>query len=139
MAEEKRLNARLCQKIDTEENWNKATNFVPMKGEVIIYTDNDGKNERIKIGNGIDLVGDLDFVPSGLKAWKQTDDILICNQVFAEPVDYVMLEKNEIIDFNNDTVVFCRVIDQHGDEHEFTFSEWVYEEDPESSAYGYFC
>lgn len=37
MAEQKILNARLCQKIDTEENWNKAVNFIPLKGEIIIY------------------------------------------------------------------------------------------------------
>lgn len=63
MAEEKRLNARLCQKIDTEENWNKAVNFIPLKGEIIIYTDNidPSKLIGIKIGDGNSKVTELDF------------------------------------------------------------------------------
>lgn len=51
------LNARLVQKNDTSENWAKATNFTPLKGEIIVYTD----LGKIKIGDGSTKVGSLDF------------------------------------------------------------------------------
>ena len=58
----KQFNARMQQKIDTQENWEKATNFIPLKGEIIIY-DIDANNitRRIKIGDGITNVNNLDF------------------------------------------------------------------------------
>ena len=31
------INTRIKNKIDTEENWKKATNFIPLEGEQIIY------------------------------------------------------------------------------------------------------
>ena len=34
---EKTLNTRIQMKTDTEANWNKATNFIPKNGEIIIY------------------------------------------------------------------------------------------------------
>lgn len=55
--------ARIQQKIDTEENWNKAVNFVPLKGEIIIYdTDSAHDYKRIKIGDGVTTVINLEFV-----------------------------------------------------------------------------
>lgn len=51
------FNARLQHKIDTSENWSKATNFKPLKGEIIIYSD----LKKIKIGDGETLVNDLEF------------------------------------------------------------------------------
>ena len=35
------IKTRIQLKNDTEENWNKAINFVPSKGEVIIYSVDD--------------------------------------------------------------------------------------------------
>ena len=60
---DKKFNARVQHKIDTQENWEKATNFIPLKGELIIY-DIDANNtlRRIKIGDGTTPVNDLDFV-----------------------------------------------------------------------------
>lgn len=59
------INSRLRQKIDTEVNWNKATNFIPLDGEIIIYkADENYSYERIKIGDGETTVIDLDFVNS---------------------------------------------------------------------------
>ena len=65
MSTEKRLNARLIQKHDTEANWNTASNngFVPLKGEFIVYDRDDNYTyERFKIGDGITLVNALPFV-----------------------------------------------------------------------------
>lgn len=45
-------------KHDTAENWAKAKNFIPNKGEVIIYDDMD---PPFKIGDGVRNVNDLPF------------------------------------------------------------------------------
>lgn len=62
---EKRIYGRSVQKHDTQANWEKATNFCPMIGEIIVY-DIDGNNshERIKIGDGVQNVNDLPFLMS---------------------------------------------------------------------------
>lgn len=58
----KNLNVRISLKHDVEENWVKATNFIPQAGEVIIYDpDANYSYVRIKIGNGITLVNELPF------------------------------------------------------------------------------
>lgn len=49
---------RIVQKHDTKANWDKATNFVPLKGEIIIYDD----LKKIKIGDGATKVGNLAFI-----------------------------------------------------------------------------
>lgn len=49
---------RMIQKHDTKANWDKATNFVPLKGEIIIYDD----LKKIKIGDGATKVGSLAFI-----------------------------------------------------------------------------
>lgn len=59
---EKNLNARIVHKHDTEENWNKATNFIPKQGEIIVYDpDTNCRYSRMKIGDGIRNVSDLPF------------------------------------------------------------------------------
>ncbi len=81
---EKRIRSRSIQKHDLEVNWNKATSFIPYKGEFIIYdieVDKDGNTledaegklllpegrtvpyiyERFKIGDGKTPVTDLPF------------------------------------------------------------------------------
>lgn len=58
---DKTVKIRLVLKHDTAENWAKAANFVPKKGEVIIYDDATGAPSRIKIGDGTTKVNDLPF------------------------------------------------------------------------------
>ena len=53
----KLLKTRMQQKIDTSQNWAKATNFVPLKGEICIYSD----LHRMKVGDGTSKIGELDF------------------------------------------------------------------------------
>lgn len=57
MANMAKYNARVVQKHDTKANWDKATNFVPLPGEIIVYDDLD----RIKIGDGVTTVVNLPF------------------------------------------------------------------------------
>ena len=55
---EKTITTRVLQKTDTKANWDKATNFIPKKGELIIYSD----LRRIKVGDGTTKVGALQFL-----------------------------------------------------------------------------
>ena len=64
---EKILNSRIVHKHDTAENWSKATNFIPMKAEIIVYDiDENYTYPRIKIGDGKTLVSALPFVNDAL-------------------------------------------------------------------------
>ena len=56
----KTLQTRIQLKHDTEANWNLATNFTPLKGEIIIYEE-DANNPypRVKIGDGNTKLADL--------------------------------------------------------------------------------
>lgn len=54
----KTVKTRIQNKIDTSANWAKATNFTPLKGEIIIYSD----LKKIKIGDGVTKVGALQFL-----------------------------------------------------------------------------
>lgn len=55
---EKKIQARIRQKVDTKANWDKATNFVPLKGEYIYY----GDLHKVKVGDGVTKVGSLPFL-----------------------------------------------------------------------------
>lgn len=71
---EKRFNTRVINKHDTEENWLKAVNFIPMMGELIIYDIDDAyAYERFKIGDGHTVVSSLPFAVSV----PNTDDIQV--------------------------------------------------------------
>ena len=72
------VNGRIQLKRDTTANWNKAQGFIPLAGEVIIYTDYETKTytveeygetvtktvniPNVKIGTGNAYVQDLAFV-----------------------------------------------------------------------------
>lgn len=59
----KNLNARIVLKHDTEENWLKAQNFIPLTGEIVIYdADENNTKPRMKVGNGTDAVNALPFI-----------------------------------------------------------------------------
>ena len=55
---DKILQTRIKQKIDTKANWDKAVNFVPLKGEIIVYSD----LNKIKVGDGAKKVSELPFL-----------------------------------------------------------------------------
>ena len=57
------IKTRVQLKCDTEANWDRAVNFRPLKGEVIIYsTDDTHPFSRFKVGDGSTLVSDLPFI-----------------------------------------------------------------------------
>ena len=62
---ERSLSARIQNKCDTTANWAKATNFVPKKGEIIVYSDGGGTGiPKMKVGDGATKVGSLKFIES---------------------------------------------------------------------------
>ena len=71
---EKHLNTRIIHKHDTEANWNKAVNFIPKQGELIVYDiDENYDYERIKIGDGVTNVNNLSF---SAERWIETIAVL---------------------------------------------------------------
>lgn len=60
----KQINARIQHKIGTAAEWELATTFIPLKGELIIYSDGKGgeSKPRLKIGDGTTKVGNLPFL-----------------------------------------------------------------------------
>lgn len=59
-------NTRIQLKSDTEANWNKVPNFVPLDGEFIIYSvDNEHSYCRLKVGDGTTTISNLSFIDSG--------------------------------------------------------------------------
>ena len=74
------VNTRIQHKRDTTANWNKARGFIPLDGELIIYTDYstitkeiNGKMTQVyvagvKIGDGKAYVQDLPFVDEELRS-----------------------------------------------------------------------
>ena len=64
----KSFDSRIVHKHDIAENWEKATGFIPMQGEIIIYDiDASYDYERIKIGDGATVVDELPFINDALK------------------------------------------------------------------------
>ena len=84
-----KINTRIQLKRDTTENWNNARGFIPLPGEVIVYTDYEVKTyeveeygekvtktveiPNIKVGTGNAYVQDLAFVD------EKTRDILMAH------------------------------------------------------------
>lgn len=68
------IKGRFIQKHDTETNWLKATNFIPLEGELIIYdADATYTYPRFKVGDGVTLVNDLPFSAKN-PDWDEIDE-----------------------------------------------------------------
>ena len=62
-------------KSDTEENWNKAKNFIPKENEIILYTNFEPNG--VKIGDGKTKVRDLPFMNNA--EYFVEEDTLVIN------------------------------------------------------------
>lgn len=70
MSIEKNMNTRIQHKHDTEANWNKAVNFIPKAGELIVYDIDENYNyARFKIGDGVRTINDLEFSQTDLTGY----------------------------------------------------------------------
>ena len=72
----KEIKTRIRNKHDLEVNWQKAVNFIPMAGEIIIY-DQDATHAqpRIKIGDGTTNINNLLFCTGLLMEQEGSDSI----------------------------------------------------------------
>ena len=99
---DRKLNARMQQKIDTYENWSKATNFIPLKGELIIYTTDENGNEKIgfKIGTGeLDKnVHQLDFISKdyAFKSDLETKADLVDGKIITSQLPETVASKSDL-------------------------------------------
>ena len=70
---ERNFLSRVINKHDIEKNWNKATNFIPKKGEIIVYDpDENYAHSRFKIGDDVTVVTDLPF--GVISSWNDLED-----------------------------------------------------------------
>lgn len=86
---EKRFNSRIVHKHAVEADWVKATNFIPLQGEIIVYdVDETHDYERIKVGDGITLINELEFM----------NDFLVADEINAicENEDYIPIISGSI-------------------------------------------
>lgn len=72
----KTVKTRVFNKHDIETNWAKAVNFIPKKGEIIIYDKDDNHScPRFKVGDGETVVSSLPFTTDVLgKTVFETDE-----------------------------------------------------------------
>ena len=104
MANEKVIKTRIQLKNDTETNWNKAVNFIPKQGEIIIYSADDSHPySRLKVGDGTTTVIGLPFIDAGTINGEVLADVIItgANRYSFPPIGqehklYVDLDKNVI-------------------------------------------
>ena len=101
MATEKNISSRIINKHDIEANWDKAINFIPKAGEIIVYDrDETYDYERIKIGDGETAVVNLPFAivqPD----WNQNDETAldyVKNRPFytGESVETLLVDNVEV-------------------------------------------
>lgn len=77
---DKNLKARIVNKNGTSAEWEKATSFIPKKGELILYTD----LNKIKIGDGVTKVNDLPFLTVPSKTSDLTNDSDYANKKYVD-------------------------------------------------------
>ena len=86
---DKTFNARVQLKSDIISNWEKATNFVPKLGEMCVYLDKfETINENgtslyvpgIKIGNGTNLLSELEFIDNDYISEREIS-LLFANEI----------------------------------------------------------
>lgn len=58
----KRIKVRIQNKTEAPADWAKATNFSPLKGELIVYMNSTGTH--LKVGDGSTNVNNLPFITS---------------------------------------------------------------------------
>ena len=81
---DKVLKTRVKMKNDTPENWEKATNFSPLEGEVVVYN---YSVPKVKIGDGETLIENLPFI---------TDECLQVDITDAEQGEAVLINADSL-------------------------------------------
>lgn len=67
------IKTRIQLKSDIEANWRLASDFIPKRGELIIYSaDGTHSYSRLKVGDGSTRVNDLPFIDAGTLNGEET-------------------------------------------------------------------
>ena len=70
------ISSNFTNKHNTQAVWDTMTNYIPNKGEIIVYDRDDNTNyERFKIGDGIKTISQLPFYMEDLREHTQNTDI----------------------------------------------------------------
>ena len=89
---EKSFKSRIIHKHDIAENWEKATSFIPLQGEIIVYDIDENYNyERIKIGDGVTNVNDLPFADSAVNEKIDAVGALVGDTSVADQINEALL------------------------------------------------
>ena len=105
------IKSRIQLKNDTEQNWGRAKNFVPLRGEVIIYlADDTHPFSRLKVGDGTTNVNNLPFINSSNTPQSDVVEVDITDN-WNQRTDYIpskgkiiiYLDKNKKI-IDNETI-----------------------------------
>ena len=84
----KTIKTRIVNKHDVETNWAKAVNFIPKKGEIIVYDKDDNHScPRFKVGDGQTVVSSLPF----------TTDVL--GKTVFESDEFIQGEENDLVKY----------------------------------------
>ena len=99
---EKIIDSRIQHKHDIAVNWDKATNFIPKVGEIIIYDPDENYNySRIKIGDGIRVVNDLEFLLDTQYILHDSNNLSQLLESYILNIDY-----DALLAFNTSEIVF---------------------------------
>lgn len=106
---EKTLKTRIKLKSDTQANWNNNPYFIPLQGEIIIYSpDNQHPYSRLKVGDGSSFVSNLPFIDAGTINGEVLQDVIITgSDLYAFPP--VKQENKLYVDLSNNTI-YCYTI-----------------------------
>lgn len=101
------IKTRIQLKNDTEENWNKAINFTPKKGEVIIYSADDTHPfSRLKVGDGETTVINLPFIDSNsVNNFYLADGTSMFPGVGEENMNYIDVQSDTVYQWETNQYV----------------------------------
>ena len=101
------IKGRFIQKHDMEANWNLATNFAPLEGEIVVYEpDETHAYPRFKVGDGATLVSALPFADAGTLTGASLSTVL--NSSDAEiPTSKAVLDAMPVAMTNEEIDAIC--------------------------------
>lgn len=106
MANEKVIKTRIMMKSDTEANWSRQINMIPLAGEIIIYSADDTHPfSRLKVGDGNTTVVSLPFIDAGTINGEVLADVIITgsNRYAFPPIGF---ENKLYVDLSRN-VIYC--------------------------------
>ena len=105
MSIEKNMNTRIQHKHDIEANWNKALNFIPKIGEIIVYDIDENYNySRFKIGDGVRTINNLEFLLDTQYILHNSNTLSQLLEQYILNIDY-----DTILAFDTSEIVFGNV------------------------------